>query len=234
MTGRPRTISAQVREAIAQAGVDGLTPEELRERIPGMGHRQGKHSVDRLVEAGEIFRIGNYRRTKFFAPSVTMEEAKASMVRFMAQVAVQAKKLEAAAQRRRLLKERQRRAERAAALAGERSAKAAEKARAAAERERLRQEARNAKARAKTAAKRHREANGLADRIRGTGTKASAHRGPVVVTKHPEFRLTVCPRPQDRFAVDPCHLSGLSKLPFGTYAEPASTWAATLTEKVAA
>lgn len=234
MTGRPRTISAQVREAIAQAGENGLTPEELRERIPGMGHRQGKHSVDRLVEAGEIFRLGNYRRTKFFAPSVTMEEAKASMARFMAQVAVHAKKLEAEAQTRRLLKERQRRAERAAALAGERSAKAAEKARAAAERERLRLEARNAKAREKTKAKRRHHDNALADRIRGTGTLKAQPKVTATITKHADFRETVHSRPRGRFEVDPSALTGLSKLPLGVYLEPASRWASSATDRRAA
>ena len=236
MTGRPRTISAQVREAIAAAGVDGLTPEELRERIPGMGHRQGKHSVDRLVEAGEIFRLGNYRRTKFFAPTVTQEQAAATMAKFREWIKVHSRELADAAHQRRLARARELRKRRNAEMAGELAEKKAAKARATAERERQRLEARNAKARAKTAAKRKRDANALADKIRGTGTGLSyeGKRGPVVVTKHPEFRHIVYPRGKGRHEVDASQLSGLSKLPFGKYAEQASTWASMVTDKRAA
>lgn len=232
--GRPRTISARVREAIAAAGPAGLTPAELRERIPGLDHRQGKHSVDRLVDAGEIYRLGHYRQTKFFSPDVPMAEAQASHARHVEAMKAHAKALEVAAQKRWTAVQKAQRAEQKAALAGERSAKAAERALATKERERLRQERRNEAARAKTAAKRHREANALANRIRGTGTASSAYRGPVTITRHADFRMTVAPKPIERYGVDPRTLTGLSKLPFGNYAEPASTWAATLTDKRAA
>ena len=54
MTGRKRTISAKVREAIAAAGVDGLTLNEVRGGIPGGGRRQSRDAVYRIVDAGEI------------------------------------------------------------------------------------------------------------------------------------------------------------------------------------
>lgn len=234
MTGRPRTISAQVREAIAAAGVDGLTPEELREQIPGLTHRQGKHAVDRLVESGEIHRLGNYRRTKFFDLSISADQAQAAMVRFAAWVAVHAKQLEAEAHQRRLAKARAIRAVRIEAEAEARNAKAAEKARASAERERLRQEVRNAKAREKTKAKRRHHDNALADRIRGTGTLKAEPNVKAIITKHPDFRETVAPRRPGRFEVDSAALTGLSKLPFGVYVEPASCWVSVATEGRAA
>lgn len=234
MTGRKRTISAKVREAIAAAGVDGLTPEELRVRIPGLGHRQGKHAVDRLVDAGEIHRLGNYRRTKFFDASISASDAKTAMVRFLVSVAVRAKELEAQAHQRRLAKARALRAEALAAMADARAAMAAERARATAERERLRLEARNAKAREKTKAKRRHHDNALADRIRGTGTLKAQPKVTATITKHADFRETVHSRPRGRFEVDPSALTGLSKLPLGVYAEPASRWASSATDRRAA
>lgn len=234
MTGRKRTISAKVREAIAAAGVDGLTLNEVRGRIPGAGHRQSKDAVYRIVDAGEIYRLGNRHRAKFFDVSIPASDAKAAMVRFLASFAVRAKELEAQAHQRRLAKARALRAEALAAMADARAAMAAERARATAERERLRLEARNAKAREKTKAKRRHHDNALADRIRGTGTLKAQPKVTATITKHADFRETVHSRPRGRFEVDPSALTGLSKLPLGVYSEPASRWASSATDRRAA
>lgn len=234
MTGRKRTISAKVREAIAAAGVDGLTLNEVRGRIPGAGHRQSKDAVYRIVDAGEIYRLGNRHRAKFFDVSIPASDAKAAMVRFLASFAVRAKELEAQAHQRRLAKARALRAEALAAMADAHASKAAERARATAERERLRLEARNAKAREKTKAKRRHHDNALADRIRGTGTLKAQPKVTATITKHADFRETVHSRPRGRFEVDPSALTGLSKLPLGVYSEPASRWASSATDRRAA
>ncbi len=234
MTGRKRTISAKVREAIAAAGVDGLTLNEVRGRIPGAGHRQSKDAVYRIVDAGEIYRLGNRHRAKFFDVSIPASDAKAAMVRFLASFAVRAKELAAQAQQRRLAKARALRAEALAAMADARASMAAERARATAERERLRLEARNAKARKKTKAKRRHHDNALADRIRGTGTLKAQPKVTATITKHADFRETVHSRPRGRFEVDPSALTGLSKLPLGVYSEPASRWASSATDRRAA
>ena len=238
MTGRKRTISAKVREAIAAAGVDGLTLNEVRGRIPGAGHRQSKDAVYRIVDAGEINRLGNRHRAKFFDVSIPASDAKAAMVRFLASFAVRAKELEAQAHQRRLAKARALRAEAHAAMADAhaamadaRASMAAERARATAERERLRLEARNAKAREKTKAKRRHHDNALADRIRGTGTLKAQPKVTATITKHADFRETVHSRPRGRFEVDSSALTGLSKLPLGVYAEPASRWASSATDR---
>lgn len=234
MTGRKRTISAKVREAIAAAGVDGLTLNEVRGRIPGAGHRQSKDAVYRIVDAGEIYRLGNRHRAKFFDVSIPASDAKAAMVRFLASFAVRAKELAAQAHQRRLAKARALRAEALAAMADARASMAAERARATAERERLRLEARNAKARKKTKAKRRHHDNALADRIRGTGTLKAQPKVTATITKHADFRETVHSRPRGRFEVDPSALTGLSKLPLGVYSEPASRWASSATDRRAA
>lgn len=234
MTGRKRTISAKVREAIAAAGVDGLTLNEVRGRIPGAGHRQSKDAVYRIVDAGEIYRLGNRHRAKFFDVSIPASDAKAAMVRFLASFAVRAKELEAQAHQRRLAKARALRAEALASMADARASMAAERARATAERERLRLEARNAKARKKTKAKRRHHDNALADRIRGTGTLKAQPKVTATITKHADFRETVHRRPLGRFEVDSSALTGLSKLPLGVYAEPASRWASSATDRRAA
>lgn len=54
-----------------------------------------------------------------------------------------------------------------------------------------------------------------------------------VITGMDTAPRTVAPTPRGRYDVDPQHLSGLSKLPLGMYAEPASTWASAAAERAA-
>jgi hypothetical protein len=74
--------------------------------------------------------------------------------------------------------------------------------------------------------------NGLADKYRGTA--AQKERLTVQIVGMESAPRIVSPAPRGRYDVDPQSLSGLSKLPIGVYAEPATRWASVLTDKRAA
>lgn len=74
--------------------------------------------------------------------------------------------------------------------------------------------------------------NVLADKYRGTA--APKERVAVVVTGLDTTPVQRIEAPKPRFHVDKTELNGLSKLPLGVYAEPASRWAAVATDRRAA
>lgn len=86
---------------------------------------------------------------------------------------------------------------------------------------------------ARTAIQRKTQAiNKLADKYRGTA--APKERVAVVVTGLDTTPVQRIEAPKPRFHVDKTELNGLSKLPLGVYAEPASRWAAVATDRRAA
>lgn len=74
--------------------------------------------------------------------------------------------------------------------------------------------------------------NALADKFRGTA--APKERVAVVVTGMDTAPRIVAPARPGRYEADPASLSGLSRLPIGVYAEPASRWASVATDRRAA
>lgn len=74
--------------------------------------------------------------------------------------------------------------------------------------------------------------NSLADKYRGTA--APKERITVQIAGMETAPRTVAPAPRGRYEVDHASLTGLSKLPIGVYAEPATRWASVLTDKRAA
>lgn len=223
------SVSAQIRELINKTGLNGLSPGEARAALPHVPKLKVKRLIEKQAERGRAIRAGSNQRVRYFGLEVSQEDANARVAAL----------LEAEMQARRA-KERERsrvkRSRQYAAKAPERKqkaealrvSKAKEREQRAIERKEKEEARRLSSMQQKTA-----RMNALADKYRGTAAPKETAKRVQIVGLETAPRIQ-CPPCRSRYEVDPATISGLSKLPLGVYAEPASRWAAVAIDRRAA
>lgn len=237
----------RVIEALTAAWGAGMTREQLLQRAKGCEGRTLNMILSRLKADQRIFARGSKGAGRlYFHANVPLKvsdaaaDALAARIRIMQRDARRARNArfrltpEDGAEAKRIAAEAKAKAQ-AEREAAQRAAKAdrQEKLRAAREAKALAKAARVPKVpngmKDKTA-----RMNTLADQYRGTASPKEPAKTAPKVTGMETARKVVGPSCRSRYEVDPQSLSGLSKLPFGVYAEPASRWASVATDRRAA
>lgn len=199
--------AAQVVDLLTKAWAAGLTREQVLDKVQDLKSSTLSMVSARLVRSGRIYARGcNRQHRLYFHANVPLDLADQA-------AAEHDERFRAASKQKR----QDRNARYKEAAAGSREPAARPKGH-----------------RAKDMMKRTARINTLADQYRGTASPKEPAKTAPKVTGMETARKVVGPSCRSRYEVDPQSLSGLSKLPLGVYAEPASRWVSVATDRRAA